>query len=121
QQELREAVAKGRRKFLTQFVNIRSPDMVLRTPHDTETFTRCKLDWTEFERNTAAVALHRDLLILRRTDPVFAAQKPHRLDGAVLAEECFVLRFFGENGDDRLLIVNYGRDVKSSCLAEPLI
>lgn len=119
--DLKEAVAKGRREFLTQFVNLRSPDMVVNAPHDEDTFTRCKLDWAEFERNAAAVALHRDLLAMRRQDPVFAAQAPRSLDGAVLADECFALRFFGEAGDDRLLIVNYGHDLKPSCLAEPLI
>jgi len=120
QDSLQEAVAKGRREFLTQFINLESPETPLAAPHDPETFNRCKLDWTEFERHPAAVALHRDLLTLRRTDIVFAAQKS-RLDGAVLANKCFVLRFFGEGGDDRLLIVNYGRDFKPPCLAEPLI
>jgi maltooligosyltrehalose trehalohydrolase len=121
QSGLKEAVAKGRREFLTQFINLQSPGAALALPHDPETFMRCKLDWTEFERNSAAVALHRDRLTLRRTDSVFAAQKPHGLDGAVLAKQCFALRFFGQEGDDRLLIVNYGSDVKPSCLAEPLI
>jgi maltooligosyltrehalose trehalohydrolase len=121
QSGLKEAVAKGRREFLTQFINLQSPGAALALPHDPETFMRCKLDWTEFERNSAAVALHRDLLTLRRTDSVFAAQKPRSLDGAVLAKQCFALRFFGQEGDDRLLIVNYGSDVKPSCLAEPLI
>src|SRR5205814_2254671 len=114
---LKEAVATGRREFLTQFINLQSPEAALAAPDDPETFIRCKLDWTEFERHAAAVALHRELLTLRRTDPVFAAQERRRLDGAVLADECFVLRFFGEDGDDRLLIVNYGHDLKPSCLA----
>ena len=118
---LKEAVSKGRREFLTQFINLESPEAALAAPHDTESFERCKLDWTEFDRNSTAVALHRDLLTLRRDDPVFAAQKPRSLDGAVLAKECFALRFFGDEGDDRLLIVNYGPDLKPSCLAEPLI
>jgi maltooligosyltrehalose trehalohydrolase len=122
QDTLKEAVAKGRRKFLAQFINLQSPAIPVATPHDPETFNRSKLDWAEFEQNTAAVALHRDLLALRRSDPVFAAQKPRSLDGAVLANECFALRFFGEErDDDRLLIVNYGRDLKPSCLAEPLV
>ena len=122
QDTLKEAVAKGRRKFLAQFINLQSPAIPVATPHDPETFNRSKLDWAEFEQNTAAVALHRDLLALRRSDPVFAAQKPRSLDGAVLANECFALRFFGEErDDDRLLIVNYGRDLRPSCLAEPLV
>ena len=46
---------------------------------------------------------------------------PHALDGAVLATESFVLRFFGNNGDDRLVFVNYGPDIHRSSFAEPLI
>ena len=38
----------------------------------------------------------------------FYSQRPARVDGAVLAPEAFVLRFFGEGGDDRLLLVNSG-------------
>ena len=30
------------------------------------------------------------------------------LDGAVITESAFMLRFFGENNDDRLLVVNLG-------------
>ena len=71
--------------------------------------------------NGHAVALHRDLLALRRNDPVFRMQRPHGLDGAVLANETFLLRFFGEDGDDRLLIVNYGHEFNPSSAAEPLL
>ncbi|MET0746383.1 MAG: DUF3459 domain-containing protein, partial [Microvirga sp.] len=63
----------------------------------------------------------RDLLALRRDDPVFAAQAKGGLDGAVLDREAFVLRFFGAAGDDRLLLVNLGRDLKRPSLAEPLL
>jgi len=119
--ELATAVAKGRRAFLSQFPHLASPDIALPSPGDRANFLGCKLDWQEFERNDAVVALHRDLLALRRNDPVFAAQKMRGLDGAVLEHEAFVLRFFGERGDDRLLFVNYGRDLNPSFLAEPLI
>ena len=44
-------------------------------PADPETFARCKLDWSERERNAAALALHKDLLRLRREDPVMRAQR----------------------------------------------
>jgi maltooligosyltrehalose trehalohydrolase len=118
---LNEAVEKGRREFLSQFPHLRSLDLQISSPGAFETFLRCKLDWTQFHRNAGPVALHRDLLALRREDAVFRAQRRHRLDGAVLGDEAFVLRFFGKSGDDRLLIVNYGRDLKPACLAEPLL
>ena len=34
--------------------------------------------------------------------------------GAVLGAEAFLLRFFGERGDDRLLLINLGIDVQPS-------
>ena len=70
---------------------------------------------------TRRYALHRDLLQLRREDPVFRAQKPRGVDGAVLAPEAFVLRFFGDGGDDRLLLVNLGRDLHLDPAPEPLL
>ena len=39
-------------------------------------------------------------------------QRQGGLDGAVLGPEAFVLRYFGEGGDDRLLLVNLGRDLE---------
>ena len=58
-----------------------------------------------------------DLLRLRRKDPVFAAQAAHGIDGAVLGPEAFLLRFFAPDGDDRLLLVNFGRDLVKPSLA----
>lgn len=115
---LREAVTRGRAEFLGQFPNITKLDD---QPGDPATYAKCKLDWREFEMHGEAVALHRDLLALRRTDPVFSAQCPHAIDGAVLAPEAFVLRFFGESGDDRLLFINCGADINRGSFAEPLI
>ena len=119
--ELAELVAKGRGEFLAQFPSIATPDMQtqLAVPHDPATFERSKLDPAERDRHAWATALHRDLLRLRREDPVFYAQG--RLDGAVLAAEAFVLRFFGEDGDDRLLLVNMGGDLNLTPVPEPLL
>ena len=65
--------------------------------------------------------MHRDLLRLRREDEVFSRQQPRGLDGAVLGPEAFVLRFFGDGGDDRLLLVNFGRDLNLNPAPEPLL
>ncbi|HYG91000.1 MAG TPA: malto-oligosyltrehalose trehalohydrolase [Azospirillum sp.] len=121
--ELAEQVAKGRGEFLEQFPSIATPAMQrqLAVPHDPATFERCKLDHAERKTHAWATALHRDLLRLRREDPVFRAQKPCGLDGAVLGEEAFVLRFFGEDGADRLLLVNLGRDLHLDVVPEPLL
>jgi maltooligosyltrehalose trehalohydrolase len=90
-------------------------------PTDPRTFESCRLDLSERERHHEAYALHRDLLSLRRNDPVIKAQRPDAADGAVLADDAFVLRFFGEDGNDRLLIVNLGVDCSLSPAPEPLL
>jgi maltooligosyltrehalose trehalohydrolase len=60
-------------------------------------------------------------LRLRREDPVFRAQRPGGVDGAVLSDRAFVLRFFGGGGDDRLLLVNLGADLHLEAAPEPLL
>jgi maltooligosyltrehalose trehalohydrolase len=123
QPELAELVRKGRLEFLGQFRSLADPAAraAVPAPHDPATFQRCKLDPTERKRHTAALALHRDLLKLRRTDPVFSRPRPRGIDGAVLGPAAFVLRYFGEGGDDRLLLVNFGRDLHLAPAPEPLL
>jgi maltooligosyltrehalose trehalohydrolase len=127
QGELGAAVQNGRRAFLSQFQSIADPSVTdhLADPCSEATFALCKLDWVEFERNTAAVALHRDLLRLRRDDPAISRageQAGSRsLDGAVLGDDCLLVRFFGPTpAEDRLLLVNFGRSRFPRSLAEPL-
>jgi maltooligosyltrehalose trehalohydrolase len=43
------------------------------------------------------------------------------VDGAVLAEAAFVLRYFAPDGQDRLLVVNLGRAVMLDPAPEPLL
>ncbi|MGZ8263645.1 MAG: DUF3459 domain-containing protein, partial [Burkholderiales bacterium] len=85
------------------------------------TFERCKLDFSERERHAPVYALHRDLLCLRREDEVFAAPRARGMDGAVLHDDAFVLRFFAEDGRDRLLLVNLGRNLFLRVAPEPLL
>jgi maltooligosyltrehalose trehalohydrolase len=121
--DLGKLVREGRQESLRQFRSLSGPDVegFFADPCDPQTFERSKLDWSERDRHTEALAMHRDLLQLRREDPVFSAQRADRLFGAVLGPEAFVLRFFGDAGDDRLLIVNLGRDLEYAPATEPLI
>ncbi len=121
--ELAKLVRKGRFEFLTQFPGVADPGMTecLADPGSLQTFERCKLDLSERQKHSGAHALHRDLLRLRREDPVFRAQRPGGVDGAVLGPEAFLLRFFGDGGDDRLLLVNLGRDLHLGPAPEPLL
>jgi len=121
--DLARKVHAGRKEFLRQFPSLAAHDAQARIddPAAAATFDRCKLDWSEREANVEVLALHRDLLALRRGDPIFAAQRADRMHGAVLAPEAFVLRFFGDAGDDRLLVVNLGPDIDAGSLSEPLV
>jgi maltooligosyltrehalose trehalohydrolase len=121
---LADQVREGRGQFLAQFPSLATPEMFacLADPGSQETFDRCKLDWGERDRRGEVVALHRDLLALRRNDPVFSSQTSD-VDGAVLSREAFVIRFFARDGQaaDRLLIVNLGRDLHLAIVPEPLL
>jgi maltooligosyltrehalose trehalohydrolase len=123
--ELDPLVRAGRKDFLEQFPNIASADgkALLALPGDATTFERCKLDHAERAQDAHArvLALHRDLLRLRREDPVFAAQDSTRMHGAVLGPEALLLRFFGVDGDDRLLLLNLGTTLPLLPMPEPLL
>jgi maltooligosyltrehalose trehalohydrolase len=128
--ELASLVAAGRKEFLRQFPSLAAPDIqaTFADPADPQTFLRCKLDHGERESHAPVWRLHRDLLRLRRDDRVFSARRRGRVDGAVLAAEALVLRFFdgageedGPDNGDRLLIVNLGRDLVLSPAPEPLL
>ena len=120
-EKLREAVKKGRFEFLAQFPSAASAEVTLAVPYEIETFRRCKLDWSERERNHAFSNLHRDLIKLRREDSRLCQQSKGRIDGAVLRSESFVLRYFDEVIDDRLLIVNFGGREELTSVPEPLL
>jgi maltooligosyltrehalose trehalohydrolase len=121
--DLAKLVRKGRAEFLARFPSLAVPAMqaLLADPADRATFERCKLDFAERQRHAPLYALHRDLLKLRRDDPVFRGQKERGVDGAILAPQAFVLRYFGGDGDDRLLLVNLGRDLHLEVAPEPLL
>jgi maltooligosyltrehalose trehalohydrolase len=118
-----QGVERGRAKFLRQFRSLSTPEMASRfeDPGDPKTFERSKLDHSEREPHTEAYALHRDLLKLRRTDPVFNSPREGSCDGAVLSPHAFVLRFFAEGANDRLLLFNFGLDLHLNPAPEPLL
>jgi maltooligosyltrehalose trehalohydrolase len=137
--ELARQVRRGRIEFLAQFASI-AGEVARRipAPEAPETFARCKLQpfaahpavdaSREGGRRAAAMALHRDLLRLRREDPVIRLQGAAGLDGAVLGPAAFILRFYApaasissEMAGDRLLLVNLGRDLPLAGPAEPLL
>jgi maltooligosyltrehalose trehalohydrolase len=123
QPELRRLVHRGRREFLAQF-EAYATDAVqsaIRDPGEEQTFLESKLDWEDAQRNAACLELHKDLLRLRREDEVFANHDALALDGAVLTESAFVLRWFADDEGDRLLVVNFGPDTMLNPASEPLL
>ena len=80
--ELAELVDQGRRKEVSQFPSLGTPELqaVIRRPDDPRTFAACKLDWREAEAHHEALALHRDLLRLRREDESARGVPPPRRD-----------------------------------------
>ena len=121
--EIAPMVREGRRKFLGQFRSLALPAMwdCFAPPDERRTFEASKLDHSERERHREIYNLHRDLISLRRSEAAFRRQRQGCVDGAVLSPDTFVLRFFAEHDDDRLLVVNFGRDMHFSPAPEPLL
>jgi maltooligosyltrehalose trehalohydrolase len=121
--DLAERVQQGRAEFLSQFPSVARAhtEFLMGEPNDRATFERCKLDIGERSRNPHWLALHADLLKLRRDDPVFHAQRADWIHGAVLSSEAFLLRFFGGSFGDRLMLINLGRDLHLRPAPEPLL
>jgi maltooligosyltrehalose trehalohydrolase len=127
------AVRAGRAGFMSQFRSAATRSLLdaLPDPHDEDTFRRCMLVDAERTRHETAIALHRDLLRLRREDPVFGQTRAGQVDGAVLSDRAFVLRWFSHDPQgpwtaeaavaDRLMVVNLGADLHLDPAPEPLL
>lgn len=119
--EIASQVRDGRKGFLAQWPNLARSQVKYNDPCSKETFEKCKLNFTERIKNNHIYALHRDLLALRKNQPLFSRQNRH-FDGAILGPEAFVVRFFSDDHqDDRLLIVNLGTDLNLTPSPFPLL
>jgi maltooligosyltrehalose trehalohydrolase len=123
--DLAKAVHSGRAEFVAQFPAMKEAGLrSVPDPADPATMEAARLDWSQRERNHESLALHRDLLRLRRADPVIAQQSGAcngAADGAVIAPNAFAIRFFSAEHGDRLLIVNLGIGLDLSPAPEPLM
>jgi maltooligosyltrehalose trehalohydrolase len=121
--ELSSLIHNGRKEFLRQWRSLGQPEMqkLVRDPADPRTFALSKLDHSERQKHEPFYALHCDLLALRRADPVLQNAGQGKLDGAVLSSQAFLLRFFDEQGRDRLMVVNLGVDLHLRPAPEPLL
>jgi maltooligosyltrehalose trehalohydrolase len=116
-------VERGRRGFLQQFPSIAEPAVTerLHPPHDEETFRGSVLDRAGTTEAEDWLALHRDLLRLRREDSVLRRQDRNCLHGVVLGPEAFAIRYVCDNTPEtRLLVVNLGRDIHPVRRSDPI-
>jgi maltooligosyltrehalose trehalohydrolase len=122
-EQLRKLVFEGRTTFLRQFQSMASGTHALPAfdPADPETFRRSKLDRSERVRHPGMLALHRDLIALRKREVTSVTSHPRRVDGAALSDDAFVLRYIADDGDDRMLMVNLGRPMHLRIMPEPLL
>jgi maltooligosyltrehalose trehalohydrolase len=120
---VREAIRRGRAEWLAPFLSITEEEALksLPAPDDPNVFARCKLDFSERQKNRELYDLHVDLLKLRREDSRFCEQSSGGIDGAVVGPASFVLRYFSKESDDRLLLVNFGESQVLHPASEPLL
>ncbi|MGH7284130.1 MAG: DUF3459 domain-containing protein, partial [Polyangiaceae bacterium] len=83
------------------------------------TFRRCKIDAAERTSHAAIVAMHRSLIVLRKSDPRILSHD--RFDGAILGPEAFCMRWISRSHGDLLGVVNFGHDLEIAHPAEPLL
>lgn len=121
------AVRDGRAEFVAQFARLATPESqaqlaAIADPTVEATFRSCVIDPRHRRLDHPRVALHRDLLRLRRDDPAFTDPRPEAVDGAVLSDRGFALRYQQPDPlGDRLVLVNLGPTLVAGSVPEPLV
>jgi maltooligosyltrehalose trehalohydrolase len=108
---LAEAVRAGRLELLAQFPSLRDPEVRDRiaNPNDESAFRACQIEWNETEAGAQAWRLHKDLLAIRRSDPVLANLGTFdvSVEASASTPTVLVLRYSGGT-TERLLLFNLG-------------
>jgi maltooligosyltrehalose trehalohydrolase len=123
--DLADAVHKGRLEFLSQFPELAQPPVSARLarPNDQAAFERCKLDRTDIGTMLPAwtLALHRDLLHLRRHDAVISrvGTPEVSVDSSSPTPHLLLIRYLSDAGQ-RLVMVNLADDYVSP-MNDPLL
>jgi maltooligosyltrehalose trehalohydrolase len=116
---LGELVTRGRRQEFAKFDTFRDPSTRDRIPdpQDPQTFLDSRLRASERETNSAVLRLHRDLIQLRRRDPVLRHCDRARTRAIAVGDRCVVVRRWNEEGE-RILLANVGvsQSIDLSCL-----
>lgn len=102
-------VTEGRRREFARFRAFGDPEVRERIPDPQaeSTFRRSKLDLGEREQHAGVYRRYRDLLALRRDDPVFRVQDRRDMHITVLGDKALAIHRWVED-EHRLLLVNLG-------------
>lgn len=122
-EEINRMIRKGRFTSLALFARLDTDDVRKSIPDPTSeaTFLKSKLKESERQKKTPLYELHKELINLRKTDPIFKKVNKIPIEGAVLGPDTFIIRYFGEEQGDRLLVVNFGQDNQFSPAPQPLL
>lgn len=77
-------------------------------PQKRETFECSKLRLAQREEHAETYNLYRELIRLRKEDPVLADQDRERLEAEALDRETLRIKRWNPEGEDRLIYVNFG-------------
>lgn len=119
--EIAKLIHSGRREFLSQFrpYDTEEVQKAIQNPGDPLTFIKSKLNLSDRLKNSKIYNLYKDLIKLRKTDPVFSSVKTF-IEGSVFNEHAFCIRFFGPH-QERLLLINFSIDFELNPAPHPLI
>ena len=115
--DLGRLVTEGRRKEFADYSAFDDLDSLekIPDPQAKETFLRSKLKLEEASISPGAQisALYRELLRLRRSDPVLSKQDRHAMQARAIGNDILAVHFHAEEGD-RLMLANFGEETSLS-------
>lgn len=122
EKDLQNKVRDGRYEYLTQFTCGADCDSGAEFPDPCaeETVKRATLQWEAFDAHPHMSAMFRELMHLRRNEPLLW-DDGLKVEGTVLSADAFLLRYSAPGDQERLLLVNLGADWNQKQLPEPLL
>ncbi|MGQ9676197.1 MAG: malto-oligosyltrehalose trehalohydrolase [Chloroflexota bacterium] len=107
--DLGKLVTEGRREEFKHFAAFSSPAnrALIPDPQAESTFQKSKLDLAERFAHAETYRLYKDLIALRRTDPVLREPSRRRLIAGSLSDTLLVVKRWSNRGE-RLALFNFG-------------